>query len=109
VVKVVLSDQGEALYFSRQKLASFPDGTFLKHIGVYAYRRDVLQAFCQWEPAALELTENLEQLRALANGVRIQVAVVDEDTIAVDTPEDVERVEKALIERRQAAEKGSAN
>ena len=96
VVKVVLSGQGEALYFSREPLRSTPNGDFFKHIGIYAYRRAVLLRFCELPPSALEKTERLEQLRALENGIRIKVVTVAQDTIAVDAPEDIEKVERCL-------------
>lgn len=96
VVKVVLSEAGEALYFSREPLRSEADGGFLKHIGIYGFRRELLLRFAAWPPSRLEQLERLEQLRALERGVRIRVAVVGHDTVAVDTPDDVARVERIL-------------
>lgn len=101
VVKVVIDRQGDALYFSRQPLACGPDGQFLKHIGVYGYRRQTLLELCELPPSALEKVERLEQLRALEQGKRIRVAIVDEDTVAVDRPEDVAKVEQRMKEIRQ--------
>jgi 3-deoxy-manno-octulosonate cytidylyltransferase (CMP-KDO synthetase) len=98
VVKVVVAADGSALYFSRHPLSMDPEQGFLKHIGVYAFRRDVLLRFSKLRPSPLERAERLEQLRALDNGVKIRVAVVDEDTIAVDTPGDVPKVERAMKE-----------
>lgn len=98
-VKVVFDDRGRALYFSRSPLASLTSGEFYKHIGIYAYRRDALFEFCQLSPSSLELTERLEQLRALQHGMAIQVCVVDQDIIAVDVPQDVSKVEDYLKKR----------
>lgn len=101
VVKVVLTPRGQALYFSRAPLPStarlaaevtgapgFVWG--LKHLGLYAYRREMLLQYSQWAPTPLEQRESLEQLRFLEHGVGIQVAVVEHDSIGVDTPEDLE-------------------
>jgi len=105
VVKVVLSKNSEALYFSRQALAMNREGEFYKHIGIYAYRRDALLQICQWSPSPLETLERLEQLRALENGMTIKVVLVDNDTIAVDTPEDLARVESEIQQRKGPHEK----
>jgi 3-deoxy-manno-octulosonate cytidylyltransferase (CMP-KDO synthetase) len=96
VVKVVTGTTGNALYFSRQPLATSPDGEFLKHVGIYAYRREALFRFCELPVSGLEKTEKLEQLRALENGFRIQVVLLEEDTIAVDVPGDIARVEAVM-------------
>jgi 3-deoxy-manno-octulosonate cytidylyltransferase (CMP-KDO synthetase) len=107
VVKVVCSLRGRALYFSRSPLPSparlgeqdtaargFVWG--LKHLGLYAYRTEVLRAFSQSAPTPLETREQLEQLRLIEGGVAIQVAVVDHDSIGVDTPEELKRLETEL-------------
>lgn len=99
VVKAVISYDHSALYFSRQPLLSSPKGDFFKHIGVYAYRRQALLKLCATPPSPLELTERLEQLRALQLGFTIKVAEISHDTIAVDTKEDLERVQSALTQR----------
>jgi 3-deoxy-manno-octulosonate cytidylyltransferase (CMP-KDO synthetase) len=108
VVKVVVNAAGRALYFSRRtipyvrdaasgsvagQLAAFP---FLKHIGIYGYRRDVLLRLVKYPVSPLEQAEKLEQLRALDNGIAITVVKVDYDSIGVDVPEDVARVEAIL-------------
>lgn len=108
VVKVVVNVAGRALYFSRRtipfvrdaaslpvagQLAAFP---FLKHLGIYGYRRDTLLRLVKFPVSKLEEAERLEQLRALDNGIQIAVAQVDYESIGVDTPEDVARVEKIL-------------
>ena len=97
VVKVVVDMRGKALYFSRAPIP-FPRGNeppatlFRRHIGLYVYRRETLQAFCGWEPSPLESTERLEQLRLLEHGRSIGVADVECDLIGVDTEEDLARV-----------------
>jgi len=94
VVKAVLSmenpSRGRALYFTR---APSPSGNGLvwHHIGIYAYRRDVLDTFCALPPSPLERREKLEQLRALEAGMRIDAAVIDSEPHGVDTPEDLQR------------------
>lgn len=103
VVKVVIDRRGYALYFSRcpipyyrSTLAAAPR---LKHIGLYAYRDDFLQAFARLEPAPLEQAEALEQLRALENGERILVVLTEHDAVSVDTPADLVRV-RTIMEQR---------
>ena len=104
VVKVVLDAKGLALYFSRAPIAWWRDGFAnglqtlpqpapLRHIGIYAYRVEFLRLFPQLEPAPIEVTESLEQLRALWHGYRIAVHVTDHAPgPGVDTPADLERV-----------------
>jgi len=108
VVKVVVNAAGRALYFSRrtipylreaasrpvpEQLAAFP---FLKHLGIYGYRRETLLRLVKFPVSPLENAEKLEQLRALENGIGIAVVKVDYDSVGVDLPEDVARVEKIL-------------
>ncbi len=98
-VKVVLDSRGYALYFSRAEIPFFRDGgeiSFLAHIGIYGYRREVLLALTALEPAPPERAERLEQLRALFNGYRIRVGITENKTFGIDTPEDLERVERWL-------------
>ena len=99
VVKVVLNRSGEAMYFSRAGIPAVRDTAVatttehLRHLGIYAYRADFLQAYTRLEPAPPEQAESLEQLRALWNGYRIQVHVALEVPPAgVDTQEDLERI-----------------
>ncbi len=104
VVKVVTDAQGWALYFSRSSIPAIKGNRQLpavwyKHIGLYAYRRRTLEQLVQWPPSALEKIEGLEQLRALEHGVKIKVLDSPKDTVAVDTREDLERVEKILSAR----------
>ena len=103
VVKVVLNRAGEALYFSRASIPFVRDAgsqqaaPHLRHLGIYGYRADFLQAYAQLEPAPPEQAEALEQLRALWNGYRIAVHQASEAPPAgVDTPEDLERIRQIL-------------
>ena len=109
VVKVVTARQGHALYFSRAPIpwhrGSFPSregelpagAAFWRHLGIYAYRVGFLRRFVTWPAAGMEECEALEQLRALWQGERIQVALADEAPAGgVDTPEDLERVRGLL-------------
>jgi 3-deoxy-manno-octulosonate cytidylyltransferase (CMP-KDO synthetase) len=98
--KVVVSAQGEALYFSRQAIPFVKSAEqsqwsashrFYKHIGIYGYRTDVLQQITQLPQGALELAESLEQLRWLEHGYRIRVRETQHETVAIDTPNDLEK------------------
>jgi 3-deoxy-manno-octulosonate cytidylyltransferase (CMP-KDO synthetase) len=89
---------GRALYFSRAPIPS-GDAPRYHHLGIYAYRRAALGRFVALKQSALEIAEKLEQLRALANGMRIDVAIVDTIPLGVDTPADLERA-RALIGAR---------
>jgi len=103
VVKVVLNRSGEALYFSRAPIPFVRDAQatqsteHLRHLGIYGYRADFLQAYSRLEPAPPEQAEALEQLRALWNGYRIAVHIApDAPPAGVDTPEDLERIRQLL-------------
>jgi len=96
--KVVIGADGRALYFSRQAipyLKGYPQEewcnqhVYYKHIGIYAYRSDILQKITLLSPGKLEQAESLEQLRWLENGFSIRVGITDSETVAVDTPEDL--------------------
>ena len=102
-VKVVMDAQGFALYFSRatipwdrERFAQSKEtvgDTFLRHIGIYAYRAGFIRRYVTWEPSALEKIELLEQLRVLWYGEKIHVAVAKAiPSVGVDTPEDLQRV-----------------
>ena len=108
VVKVVVNRAGLALYFSRrtipfvreaasgsvsEQLAAFP---FLRHVGIYGYRRETLLRLVQFPVSPLEDAEKLEQLRALENGIAIAVVKIAHEGVGVDTPADVARVERLL-------------
>lgn len=90
--------RGRALYFTRAT-APTGDGPLYHHIGLYAYRRSALERFVRLPPSALEQRERLEQLRALAFGLRIDAAVVDAVPLGVDTPADLDRA-RAILSRR---------
>jgi 3-deoxy-manno-octulosonate cytidylyltransferase (CMP-KDO synthetase) len=111
VVKVVVNAAGLALYFSRrtipylreaasgsipEQLAAFP---FLKHLGIYGFRRETLLRLVRFPVSPLEVAEKLEQLRALENGIPIAVVKVDYDSVGVDVPADLARVEQMLSSR----------
>lgn len=97
VVKVVLSNTGNVLYFSRSVIPfvrniSVSDVSFYKHIGIYAYRAETLHEIVKLPPSSLEKAESLEQLRWLQAGYKIQTCITQyEDTIGIDTAEDVEK------------------
>jgi 3-deoxy-manno-octulosonate cytidylyltransferase (CMP-KDO synthetase) len=100
VVKAVISmaagaRRGQALYFTRVPAPS-GDGPLYHHIGIYGYRRAALDRFVALPPGHLEQREKLEQLRALENGMRIDVGIVSEVPFGVDTPEDLERARRRL-------------
>jgi 3-deoxy-manno-octulosonate cytidylyltransferase (CMP-KDO synthetase) len=84
-----------ALYFTRVT-APYGEGPIYHHIGMYAYRRKALEAFVRLPPAPLELREKLEQLRALENGMRIDIEVVETVPLGVDTPDDLDRARGLL-------------
>ncbi len=103
VVKVICDAEGRALYFSRSPLPYFrekPAGgiTFLKHLGIYGYRRDFVLEFVNWKPGILENFEKLEQLRILERGIPIQVIETAHDSWSVDTAEDLAVVESKIKE-----------
>lgn len=102
VVKVVTDLQGFALYFSRFPIP-FPrserPAPLKKHVGIYAYRREVVQAFSTWPQSPLERAESLEQLRFMENGVRIRMSEGAGSELAVDTPEQAEEVRRILAQR----------
>ena len=103
--KIVCDTKGFALYFSRSVIP-FVRGTersewlghfpFLKHLGIYAYRREVLRNITKLPQSPLEIAESLEQLRWLQNGYRIRVGETDVETVGIDTPEDLQRAETFL-------------
>jgi len=110
VVKAVFDREGFALYFSRAPIPYHRDAwkelsasgiqgspfKGYKHIGIYSYRRDILLTFTGMKPSVLEEIEKLEQLRALENGLKIKVKETSWETMGIDTPWDLERVEKWL-------------
>jgi 3-deoxy-manno-octulosonate cytidylyltransferase (CMP-KDO synthetase) len=108
--KVVFNVNREALYFSRSIIPYYRNAphtewlkrqTYYKHIGMYAYRAQVLAEITKLQQSPLELAESLEQLRWLENGYRIKVGITETETIAIDTPEDLERV-AAYISQKES-------
>ena len=106
--KVVINESGEALYFSRSVIPYLrgvernewlKHHTFYKHIGIYAFRSEVLKAVTALPASSLEKAESLEQLRWLESGYKIGVGVTDIETVGIDTPEDLERAELFLKEQ----------
>lgn len=103
--KLVVNSKDEAMYFSRSVIP-YLRGTdknewlskhvYLKHLGIYAYRADILAQITSLTPSTLELAESLEQLRWLENGFRIKVCYTDIETIGIDTPEDLEKANLLL-------------
>jgi 3-deoxy-manno-octulosonate cytidylyltransferase (CMP-KDO synthetase) len=108
VAKVVLDFEGNALYFSRAPIPWVRDtgetvaARHLKHVGLYAIRRNALMEYPTLPPGELEHLEQLEQLRWLENGFGIRVIETDYDAVSVDVPADVERVEKRLREQSRS-------
>jgi 3-deoxy-manno-octulosonate cytidylyltransferase (CMP-KDO synthetase) len=105
IPKVALNGQKEAMLFSRQTIPAIrgkeqqewlKNFTFYKHIGIYAYRTSILNEITRLKPSSLELAESLEQLRWLENGYKIKVELTDFESVAVDTPEDLEKLTKFL-------------
>ena len=106
--KVVLDKQSRAIYFSRSVIPYLrgvereewlKKHTYYKHIGMYAFRADVLKQVTSLEQSPLELAESLEQLRWLENGYKIGVGISDVETVGIDTPEDLQKAEEFLKKR----------
>lgn len=103
--KVVINNNNEAIYFSRSIIPYIRDvhhtewldkHTFYKHIGMYAYRVDILNKITELPQSSLELAESLEQLRWIENGYKIKVGYTNVETIGIDTPDDMEKALKLL-------------
>lgn len=101
--KVVMNTNGFAIYFSRsvipylrgvEKEAWLSEHTFYKHLGIYAYKVDVLEKITTLPQSPMEKAESLEQLRWLENGYKIRVGITDIETVGIDTPEDLERAKE---------------
>ena len=102
-VKVVVDSAGRALYFSRAAVPyarNFSQARYLRHQGIYGFRREALLQFVKWKSAPLERAESLEQLRALENGVKVHVLVTKHGSPGVDTPEDAMALEQKLARVR---------
>src|SRR5213075_345698 len=121
-VKVVIDHAGRALYFSRTPIPYPRNGgfqaaelkkrrsgdrrslsSFLRHQGIYGFRRETLLQFVKWKPSPLERAESLEQLRALENGVTVHVLVTKDGSPGVDTPEDAVALEQKLARATRSA------
>jgi 3-deoxy-manno-octulosonate cytidylyltransferase (CMP-KDO synthetase) len=107
--KIVLDNNGYAMYFSRsiipfirgvEKREWLKKHTFLKHLGVYAYRSNVLNEITKLPQSELELAESLEQLRWLQNGYKIKVGLTNAETVGIDTPDDLKRAEEFIRNRQ---------
>ena len=103
--KIVIDNNGYAMYFSRsiipfirgvEKNEWLKKHTFLKHLGIYAYRANVLNEITKLPQSELELAESLEQLRWLQNGYKIKVGLTDAETVGIDTPDDLRRAEEFI-------------
>src|SRR5436190_19582018 len=106
-VKVVLDQQGNALYFSRAAIPFVREPAtrkeYFRHQGIYGYSRDLLLRFVRWKTSPLECAEALEQLRALENGLRIRVVMPGSGSPGVDTPEDARMIERLMKSAGQRA------
>jgi len=118
-VKVVLDLRGNALYFSRAPIPSQASASgglesaergkgrtrerlpLFRHLGIYGFRRETLLQFVRWKPSPLELTESLEQLRALENGVKVHVLITAAGSPGIDTPEDATALEQKLARAKR--------
>lgn len=107
--KVLLDDDDFAIYFSRRALpyiqnvdksAWLENYNFYKHIGMYAYRPDILREISQLKPSRLEKAEGLEQLRWVESGYKIKTAITEIESIAIDSPEDVDRIPTSIFEEK---------
>jgi 3-deoxy-manno-octulosonate cytidylyltransferase (CMP-KDO synthetase) len=100
-VKVVVDKNNNALYFSRSVIPFLRSkeipAVYYKHIGIYAFRKNALMNFTQWQPSILEETEKLEQLRYLENGIKIKMVLTDQSPISIDTPEDLKLAKNAFL------------
>lgn len=103
VVKAAMAASGRCLYFSRSRIPfeRNPGAKYWEHIGIYGFQRAALDRFVKLPPSPLELTESLEQLRALEAGMTISATVVAETPVAIDTPEDLRRAETFLTGRKK--------
>ncbi len=105
VVKCVFTQNGNALYFSRSLIPGSKQGVwcektpYYRHIGIYAYRKDLLANYTLLSETPLQKTEDLEQLKILEHGYIIKIAVVQERSLGIDTPDDISKIEKILCKQ----------
>jgi 3-deoxy-manno-octulosonate cytidylyltransferase (CMP-KDO synthetase) len=105
-VKVVSDDKGFALYFSRSPIPHYRDGVppdgkpYFKHVGLYAYRREALEKIAQLSPCTIEKAEQLEQLRWLYNGLKIQVHETQHESLGIDLPEHLAKADARIENNR---------
>ena len=98
IVKCVYAKSGKAMYFSRSSISHQQEfKQFNQHIGIYSYKAQALLKFVDYPVSELEKSERLEQLRALDNGLEINITQLEVDLIGVDNPEDIKKVEKVLL------------
>lgn len=100
--KVIINKNKQAIYFSRAVIPFYRDNgkpedcfkkhTYYKHIGIYGYRKDVLEKITRLKQSSLEIAESLEQLRWLENGYKIAVAITEYESTAIDSPEDLKKI-----------------
>ncbi len=104
IVKVVFNKENFALYFSRLPIPFNRDNvqniSYYKHIGLYCYKKEALEKFVNFPQSTLEISENLEQLRALENGLNIKIFITDYESFGIDTPSDLEKI-KTLIQDKK--------
>jgi 3-deoxy-manno-octulosonate cytidylyltransferase (CMP-KDO synthetase) len=100
-VKLVLDSSSNAIYFSRSPIPYNRERVlglrYWKHVGIYGYRREVLESFTQWPKSFLEETEMLEQLRLVERGIKIRMVETTHQAVAIDTAEDLERARKLIL------------
>ena len=101
-----MDKQGKALYFSRNPIPFMRNvareqwlkkGNYYQHVGIYAYKTDILRRIAEMKPSALEQTELLEQLRWLENGLSIRMALTDTPTVSIDSPDDLAKAEQLAL------------
>lgn len=101
IVKTIINKNDQAIYFSRQSIPHFRGEEenawllkfdYFKHIGIYAYRLEILKEITQLKPSPLEIAESLEQLRWLENGYNIHTKITSVENIAIDTPDDIKKI-----------------
>ena len=101
VVKTLIDKENNAIYFSRSVIphqnSESPAAPCYRHKGIYGYTKEFLLKFVRWDASPLELTESLEQLRAIENGEKIKVIITDDESIGVDTPDQATTVEKQIL------------